>query len=462
VVLSLPQDVQSHAFDYPVEFFAEREWIIRRPSPDAEEIASVAAMIAKASKPLIIAGGGIHYSGATAELEALANATGIPVAETFGGKGAIQNPGPWHLHGIGLEGTPHTNVLVGEADLILHVGTRLGDFATGSQSVFHNPDVKFASINVTEHDGIKQGATTVVADAKKALSALTEELGSYRVPGAWSSRITGLMDEWATLRMAALDPLPVFDQSTLEGSEPTDAILTQAQLIGLMQETSQEGDIIIAAAGGPPGDLQKAWDATQGRHCHLEFGFSCMGYEIPAAIGVRWATPDPHTRVLSFIGDGTFVMAPTELVTACQENLPLTIVVAENHGYQVIRRLQMWRSGSHFGNEFRYRQGTDMVTENSPGRLEGDYLDIDIVKMAEGMGAKALRPVSATEVRAALVEARDHDGPVVIVVPTIPHANLPSSEVWWDVAPAEVFTQPWITEKREEYEAGLATQKWHG
>ena len=462
VVISLPQDVQSHAFDYPVEFFADKDWIIRRPTPEPDEITAVAAMITAAKKPVILAGGGIHYSDATAELEALANATGIPVAETFAGKGAIQNAGPWHLKGIGLEGTPQTRTIVAEADLIVHVGTRLTDFATGSQSMFDNPDVKFASINVCEHDGIKQGATTIVADAKKALAALASAVKGYTVPAAWTATVTERMTEWEGMRAAALDPTVLFDQSTLGDSEPTDAILTQAQLIGLMQETSREGDTIITAAGGPPGDLQKAWDATNGRHCHLEFGFSCMGYEIPAAMGVRWATPDTSKRVLSFVGDGTFVMAPTELVTACQEHLRLTIVVAENHGYQVIRRLQMWRSGSHFGNEFRYREGDSMVTEDGAGRLEGDYLDIDIVKMAEGMGAKALRPVTADEVRVALEEARDHDGPVVIVVPTIPHANLPSSEVWWDVAPAEVFDQPWIAQKRDEYEAGLAHQKWHG
>ena len=462
VVVSLPQDVQSHAYDFPVEFFEPRHWIIRRPTPDSDEIAAVAAMIAKATTPLVIAGGGIHYSEATAELEAFAQQTGIPVAETFGGKGAVQNPGPWHLWGLGLEGAPQTNRLVEKADLIIHVGTRLTDFATGSQSMFHNPAVQFASINVTEHDGIKQGATAVVADAKKALQALSSAVGDYRVPEAWATEVSNAMEEWTALRKAAIDPDVLFDQTTLPDSEPTDAVLTQGQLIALMQETSAEGDTIITAAGGPPGDLQKIWDATNGRHCHLEFGFSCMGYEIPAAIGVRWATPDTSKRVLSFVGDGTFVMAPTELVTACQEGLPLTVVVSENHGYQVIRRLQMWRSGSHFGNEFRYRQGEQMVTEKGTGRLEGDYLDIDIVKMAEGMGATAMRPVTADEVRAALTAARTHPGPVVIVVPTIPHANLPGSEVWWDVAPAEVYEQPWIAEKRDEYEAGLATQKWFG
>lgn len=462
VVISLPQDIQSHAFDFPEEFFARKEWVIRRPEPAPEEIEAVARIVAAAKKPIIIAGGGIHYSEATPELEALAVATGIPVSETFSGKGAIQNPGPWHLNGLGLEGSPYTNKLVEEADLILHIGTRLTDFATGSQSMFRNPDVSFVSINVTEGDAIKQGATAIVADAKKALVSLTKALSGYSVPAEWSASAATASSTWAAVRAAAIDPDVVFDASGLTESDPTDAVLTQGQLIGLMQEHAQPGDTIITAAGGPPGDLQKVWDATNQRHCHLEFGFSCMGYEIPAGIGVRLADPDSKHRVISFVGDGTFVMAPTELVTAAQEGLSLTVVVSENHGYQVIRRLQMWRSGNHFGNEFRYREGDKMVTEATPGRLEGGYLDIDIVKMAEGMGAQAFRPVTAAEVREVFAATRNARGPVVIVVPTIPHANLPASEVWWDVAPAEVTAQPWVASIRADYEEGLTHQRWHG
>lgn len=462
VVVSLPQDVQSHAFDFPVEFFAENDWVIRRPEPAPEEVAAVVARIATATKPVIIAGGGIHYSSATPELEALAHATGIPVAETFSGKGAIQNPGPWHLNGLGLEGSPYTNQLIREADLILHVGTRLTDFATGSQSLFQNPDVEFVSINVAEFDAVKQGALAIVADAKKALAHLTASLGSYQVPSTWAQAAAEANSTWATVRAEAINPDVAFDTSTLVDSEPTDAVLTQGQLIALMQEHAEPGDTIISAAGGAPGDLQKVWDATGSRHCHLEFGFSCMGYEIPAGIGVRWADADTSHRVISFLGDGTFVMAPTELVTAAQEGLAMTVVVSENHGYQVIRRLQMWRSGNHFGNEFRYRTGDQMVTEGEPGRLEGDYLDLDIVKMAEGMGAKAYRPVTANEVRETLKNTRGESGPVVIVVPTIPHANLPASEVWWDVAPAEVTAQPWVAPIRSDYEDGLKNQRWHG
>ena len=467
VVIALPQDIQSHAHDYPVEFFEPHDWKIRRPQPDADDVRAVAEILRSATKPLIIAGGGIIYSGATPELEALANATGIPVAETFGGKGAIQNPGSWHIWGIGLEGSPETNRLVEQADVILHVGTRLTDFATASQSLFQNPNVRFVSLNVSEFDGVKQGAATIVADAKVGLAALAAEVAGYRVPGEWTAEITERQSRWVAMRAAAIDPDVLFPKTTEHDPDGTDAIITQGQMLGVMQEHARAGDILIAGAGGPPGDVQKVWDATNGRFAHLEFGFSCMGYELPAAIGVRFAEPDPAHRVMTFIGDGTFLMAPTELVTAAQEGLPLTIVISENHGYQVIRRLQMWRVGHHYGNEFRYRDPAKNVvnqveSKNNAGRLEGGYLDVDLVSVAQGLGAHALRVRTADEFRAALNDTRDNAGPVVIVVATIPHANLPGSDVWWDVAPAEVSDQPWLAAVRKDYAAGIANQRWHG
>ncbi|MFF3705950.1 3D-(3,5/4)-trihydroxycyclohexane-1,2-dione acylhydrolase (decyclizing) [Streptomyces phaeochromogenes] len=472
VVVSLPQDIQSHAYDYPVEFFAERDWPIRRPAPDADEVAAVARMLAEAQKPLIIAGGGVVYSGATEELEALADAAGIPVAETFAGKGAVQRRAWWQLGGIGLEGTPAVNTLAREADFVLTVGSRLTDFSTASQSIFQNPDVRFAAVNVNVHDVSRLGATGIVADAKRALAALTEAVreNGTTTSQAWQDKARALHKTWWAQRAAALDPDTPFDLSAEPDDSDvvrdTDAVLTQGQLIGLLQEHAQDGDTIIAAAGGPPGDLQKVWDATEGRRAHLEFGFSCMGYELPAAIGVRFATPDPARRVLSLLGDGTFLMAPTELVTAAQEKLPLTIVIPENHGYQVIHRLQMARSGREFGNEFRYREGGLHLAESGgdtkPARLEGDYLKVDLVTTATGLGARAIRATTAAEVRAALAETRDHPGPVVLVVPVVPHADLPGSGVWWDVAPAEVSEQESVAQLRREYEEGLTSQRWYG
>jgi 3D-(3,5/4)-trihydroxycyclohexane-1,2-dione acylhydrolase (decyclizing) len=245
----------------------------------------------------------------------------------------------------------------------------------------------------------------------------------------------------------------------------TGAVLTQGQLIGLLQEHARPGDVLIAAAGGPPGDVLKVWDATEGRFAHLEFGFSCMGYELPAAIGVRLAQPNRSRRVVSFIGDGTFLMAPTELVTAAQEGLPITVVVSDNRGFQVIHRLQMLRSGREFANEFRYRDGSLDLGGEQPDkqpRLEGEYLRLDLARVAEGLGARAVHATTADEMRAALAETRDHEGPVVIVVPTIPHADLPGAGVWWDVAPAEVSEQEAVARLRAEYEEGLATQRWYG
>jgi 3D-(3,5/4)-trihydroxycyclohexane-1,2-dione acylhydrolase (decyclizing) len=469
VVISLPQDIQAHAYDWPAGFLAERDWIIRRPQPDPAEVDAVMAMLAAAERPLIIAGGGVIYSGATAELERLAGAVGIPVAETFAGKGAVQQREWWQLGGIGLEGTPAVNALAREADLVLTVGARLTDFATASHSLFANPAVRFASINVSPHDAGRLGATGIIADARAALAALADGAAraGLRAPAAWKDQAERVNGEWAAARAAALDPERAFDpaQAGPDVVTTTGANLTQGQVIGILQEQARDGDVVIAAAGGPPGDLLKVWDATGGRRCHLEFGFSCMGYEIPAALGVRLAEADPDARVVSFLGDGTFLMAPTELVTAAQEGLAVTLVVPENQGYQVIHRLQMLRSGREFGNEFRYRtEPLDLAGEEAAKapRLEGDYLSLDLVQVAAGLGARARRAATAAELREALSETRGHPGPVVIVVPVIPHADLPGAGVWWDVAPAEVSALETTAGLRAEYETDLAGQRWFG
>src|SRR6476619_1005395 len=309
VVLSLPQDVQSHAYDFPADFFAERDWVIRRPAPDPDEIDAVAALLAGAKKPIIIAGGGVIYSHATDELETLAAAVGAPVAETFGGKGAVQTAAWWQVGGIGLEGTPATNTLANEADVVLTVGSRLTDFATGSHSIFANPDVRFASINVNVHDADRLGAVGVIGDAKRALAALADATVDVHTSDAWRTRTEELTAAWSIERSLAIDPDQLFDKSAVPADSDvvttTDAVLTQGQIIGIMQEHARPGDVVVAAAGGPPGDLQKVWDATDGRTCHLEFGFSCMGYEIPASMGVRMAHPDPSARITAFLGDGT-------------------------------------------------------------------------------------------------------------------------------------------------------------
>jgi 3D-(3,5/4)-trihydroxycyclohexane-1,2-dione acylhydrolase (decyclizing) len=468
-VLSLPQDIQSHAYDFPPEFFAERDWVIRRPVPDQDEIEAVARMVKQASRPLLIAGGGVAYSDASGELERLADAVGIPVAETFAGKGSVRADAWWQLGGIGLEGNPATNEVARAADLVLTVGSRLTDFATASHSLFTSPDVRFASINVDPRDGDRLGATSVQGDARLTLRALADALLAEGVTTgtAWRDTVTTVKAAWLPVRAAALDADTVVDVEALRARSTdvipdTDAVLTQGQLIGLLQEHAQQGDTIVAAAGGPPGDLLKVWDATDGRTCHLEFGFSCMGYEIPAAIGARLADADPARRVTAFIGDGTFLMAPTELVTAAQEGLAVTVVIPENHGYQVIHRLQMFTMGREFGNEFRYRTDPLTLEAGKDAALTGDYLQVDLVQVAAGLGARAVRATTPAEIRRALRDTRSETRPVVIVVPVIPHADLPSAGCWWDVAPAEVSESDTVRAARSEYEVGLTTQRWYG
>ena len=465
VVISLPQDIQSHAYDFPVEFFEPRDWKIRRPLPDPDEIAQVATLIRESSRPVLIAGGGIHYSDAYAALEQFAATVGIPVLETFAGKGAVTTEAWWQVGGVGLEGNFASNSLVKQADLVISVGTRLTDFATGSQSVFENDTVRFASLNVVDADTRKQGAVGILADARLGLEALTEALGDHTTSASWRDTVTAAKADWAPIRAAALDPDVAFRREEHPNAPVTDAVLTQAQLVGLLQEHARSGDTIIAAAGSAPGDLQKVWDATDNRHCHLEFGFSCMGYELPAAMGVRLAEGDTGNRITTFIGDGTYLMAPTELLTAAQERLDVTIVVSENHGYQVIHRLQMNRNGREFGNEFRYRTDGDIMDptgQRKAPRLEGDYLNVDLCKIAEGLGATAIRATTAAEVRQALADTRNTRGPVVLVVPTVPHVDLPGGDVWWDVAPAEVSGQEWVQELRAQYEQARGAQRWFG
>ena len=446
VVLALPQDVQAEAYDYPEALFAPRTWPVARPRPEPGPIAAAAELLAAARRPLLIAGGGVRYSEAEAELAALAEAAEIPVAETFGGKGAVTDPAWWALGGLGLEGNPAANRYAAGADVVVCAGTRLTDFITASQSLFQHPEVRFIGINVSAHDAAKQGAIAIVADAREALRALREALAAT---GRTTTdhkelrhEVEALTGAWQVERAAALAP-------PADGADPT---LTQAQLIGVLQEEAEPGDVILTAAGGPPGDLLKVWDATGGRDCQLEFGYSCMGYELPATLGVRLARPDSRGQVVGLIGDGTFLMQPSELVTAVQEGLDVTIVISENHGFQCIRRLQMNRVGVPFGNEFRARKGP----RDEGGQLEGDYLPLDLAAVARGLGARAWHVDGTDELRAALREARGHDGPSVLVVETVPHHDLPPSGAWWDVAPAEVSGEPATQRLRAAYEADRA------
>jgi len=442
VTIALPQDVQSHAYQYPAHFFDKRVWRIERRQPDMRRIEEAAAILCNAQRPMIIAGGGVHYSECWDELQIFAERFGIPVGETFGGKGAMRRPSDLALGGFGITGTPAAAKIASQADVILAVGTRLTDFTTGSQSAFNHPTVRFIHINVVAHDAYKMGALPLVADAREALRALQEAATRAAVQPNMSylSEVRRFQEAW---RQQVLNE--VYCQIPHEA-------MSQGQLIQVLNEEAHSGDTIVAAAGSPPGDLHKLWDVSDDRKCYLEFGFSCMGFELPAGLGIRMAQPSGEVYV--FIGDGTYYMNPMELITAIQENLKVTVVVSENHGYQVIRQLQMARAGKSFGNEFRKR--------DSRGRLDGEYLNIDIAQNAASMGARAWHVTTPEDFRKALREARQETRSCAIVVETEKHRYLPSSNVWWDIAPAEVSYDATTQELRNEYEAARGKlQRFH-
>ena len=433
VTLSLPQDVQAHAYDYPVHFFEERVWEVARQVPDPHKIQDALELLKTAERPLIIAGGGVIYSDARAELQAFADKFGIPVGETHAGKGAMLDDSAMALSGIGVTGTGSAGTLMSQADLIISVGTRLSDFTTGSQSAFKHPNVKFVSINVNGHDAFKQGALPIVADAREALRALTEAANAVGLKPnpAYFEEVAVAKEEWQEMLTA-----DVFVQHPGEK-------FSQQHALHIINEQAQSGDTIVGAAGGPPGDIHQLWETSNRRNCHLEFGYSCMGYEIPAGLGVRMTQPEGEVYV--FIGDGTYLMQPSELVTAMQEGLKITVLIMNNHGFQIIRRLQMGRVGVSFGNEFRTRDA-------EANRLEGEYLSIDFAKNAESMGARAWNVKTPQELSQALAEAREETRSCVIVVETEPHRYGPSSDIWWDVAAAEVSEIPETQEARKEFE----------
>ena len=434
VTIALPQDVQAHAYDYPAFFFDRRVWQVERRRPHPDRIAEAVALLKAAKRPIVIAGGGVIYSDAKAELQTFAETFGIPVGETMGGKGAIAGESAMALGGYGVTGTGSAGQLMSQADLVIAVGTRLTDFSTGSQSVFNNPDVKFININVTGHDAYKQGALPLVADAREALRAFVQEAvaAEIRPDPAYLEEVGVAKMDWQELL------------STEVYVEHAGEAMSQLLAINVINQALQPGDTIVAAAGGAPGDLHQLWDTSGNRNCHLEFGFSCMGYEIPAGLGVRMAQSDGEVYVM--VGDGTYLMNPTELVTAMQEDLKLTVIIAENHGYQIIRRLQMGRAGISIGNEFRARDA-------QTNRLEGDYLSIDFVKNAESMGARAWHVTTPDELRRALEEARTETRSCAIVMEVEKHRYGPASEIWWDVAPAEVTNREVTQSLRAEYES---------
>jgi 3D-(3,5/4)-trihydroxycyclohexane-1,2-dione acylhydrolase (decyclizing) len=437
VTVALHQDVQGEAFDFPAELFEPRVWrIVRRPPADAE-LAGAIELLRGARRPLIVAGGGIVYSDASAELAALARRCGIPVAETSAGKGSME-PGELLLGGIGVNGTRAANRIAAEADVVLCIGTRLSDFTTASHTLFQDPGVRFVGVNVCAADAFKLGAAPVVADARLALAELERGLAGYRTEQG--DAIRSARADWESELAADLAPRP--------GER-----MTQAQVYRALNETVRPGDWVVAAAGSPPGDLLKTWRAAPGSFAHIEFAFSCMGHEIPAALGIRLARADAG-EILVVIGDGTYLMANTELVTAVQEGLELTVIVLVNGGYQSIHGLQRATTGASFGNEFRHRR---------PGASapDGALVEVDYAANAASLGCAAELVSDVDGLRTALASARAEQRPSVIVCEVEPLRSLPGSGAFWDLGVPQASEDPRVLRLTQEHRERARRRRWY-
>jgi 3D-(3,5/4)-trihydroxycyclohexane-1,2-dione acylhydrolase (decyclizing) len=425
--IALPQDVQAEAYDWPESLFAERTWHVARPLPEQSVIGRAADVIRSAQRPLIVAGGGVIYSGATDTLAAFAERTGIPVSETQAGKGSLPYDHPQSVGAIGSTGTTAANALATEADVVIGIGTRYSDFTTASRTAFNNPDVRFVNINVASLDAVKQGGLSVVADAREAIEGLSSALGDYSVSDDYRSRLAELARTWDDTVSAAYR---VDD----DGS-----VLNQSQVIGLTNTLSDPRDVVVCAAGSMPGDLHKLWRTRDRKGYHVEYGYSCMGYEVAGGIGVRMADPDRDVFVM--VGDGSYLMMATELVTAVQEGVKVILVLVQNHGFASIGSLSESLGSQRFGTSYRYR--------GSDGRLDGAKLPVDLAANAASLGAEVIRVTTAAEFNDAVKVAKANDHTTVIHVETDPMIYAPDSESWWDVPVSQVSA---LESTRQAYE----------
>ena len=430
VTLALPQDVQAEAYDFPVELFAHRVWYIPRQPADRYRLGQAVDAIRASKRPLIVAGGGVLYSQASLALARFVEQIGIPVGETQAGKGSLAYDHPQNMGAIGATGTLAANRLAHDADLIIGIGTRYSDFTTASKTAFQHPDVRFVNINVAEFDAFKHSAIPLTADARLTLEELSEALQGYRVDDDYHARITALKQEWE----AEVDRLFHL------GHQPIPA---QSEIIGAIWESAGPRDVLVSAAGSHPGDLHKLWRAHQPNTYHLEYGYSCMGYEIPGAIGVKLA--DPSREVYVFVGDGTYLMMPSEIVTCIQEGVKLIIVVVDNHGFASIGGLSASLGSGGFGTRFRARN-------DQTGQLDGDYLPVDYAANARSLGAEAVAVSSIADFKAALQQSRQAECTTVIVVQADREVRVPGYDSWWDVAVAEVSTIESVQQARAQYE----------
>ena len=443
VMLALPQDVQVEAFDYPAEFLEDRVWHIGRPLPDESALDRALAIIRASKRPLIIAGGGVIYSEATAALRLLVEGTGIPVGETQAGKGSLPFDHPSAMGGIGATGTFAANRTAAQADLVIGVGTRYSDFTTASKTAFQDPGVRFININIADADSHKLGGLSLTGDARATLEVLAERLDGWAVAPDYRQLCTKLNAEWddevSRLYHLGHNDLPA-----------------QSEVIGAVNELSGPRDVVVCAAGSIPGDLHKLWRTRDEKGYHVEYGYSTMGYEIAGGLGVKLA--DPGREVYVLVGDGSYLMMAQEIVTSIQEGLKLTVVLVDNEGYASIGGLSRSKGTAGFGTRYRYR--SDGSLGDDSGGRDGKSLPVDLALNAQGLGAHVIRARNVEELRDALTEAKAIEQTVVIHVLADRYESVPNYESWWEVPVAEVSESGEIQKARREHERDMARRRW--
>ena len=437
VTLAMPQDVQTEAWDYPVELFEKRVWHVPRMPPERHLVQCALEWIRTAERPIVIAGGGVIYSGATESLARFVEQTGIPVGETQAGKGSLPFDHPQNLGAIGVTGTPGANIAARQADVVIGIGTRYSDFTTASKTAFQHPEVKFININVAEIDAFKHCGLPLMADARVVIEELTAALGSYRVStdqAAMVGKYRGLWEEESARIFSLRHGPPV----------------SQGEVIGAVLKASRAEDVVVCAAGSLPGDLHKLWHTKVPGGYHGEYGYSCMGYEIAGGLGVKMA--DPAREVYVMVGDGSFLMMSSEIVTSIQEGYKLNIILIDNHGYSSIGGLSQSLGSQGFGTNYRHRR-------SDTGQLDGDPVLVDFAAIAQAMGAHAILATTHREFEAALEEIKNVPRTSVIVIETDKEERVPGYESWWDVAVSEVSEMPTVRKAREAYEKAIVNER---
>jgi 3D-(3,5/4)-trihydroxycyclohexane-1,2-dione acylhydrolase (decyclizing) len=435
--LCLPQDVQAEAYDFPVDLFRKRVWHVARPVPEPAALARAVAAIKASKRPLVVAGGGAIYAGASEALRTFAQATGIPVSDTQAGKGAINFDHRMAVGGVGSTGGSAANTLAREADLVIGVGTRYSDFTTASHTIFANPEVRFVNVNVMSFDAAKHSAEMVVADAKAALEALTGELAGWSTDEAYQARAEQLDAEWQQVVDTCYAP---HDQ----------ALPAQTEVFGALNELLDDHDVVINAAGSMPGDLQALWRARTPEQYHLEYAYSCMGYEIPAAMGVKLAVGDDH-EVVAIVGDGTYQMLPMEIATMAQEGIKVILVLLQNHGFASIGALSESRGSQRFGTRYKVR--------STSGRLDGEDVPFDLAANAASWGADVLTCNGIAEFKANYAKAAASDRTTVLYIETNLFGPNPPGTAWWDVPVSQVSELESTRKAYGEYLAEKAGQR---